>query len=83
MEKNCVCIRDSGRPNEVPLSQWVKKGEMYTIINVVNCMFQGGIAGVELEEVKIDAGLYKFFAADRFAPIAPLEVVEEELELAI
>jgi len=83
MEKNCVCIRDSGRPNEVPLSQWIVKGEPYTITRVVNCMFQGGIAGVELAEVTIDAGMYKFFAADRFAPITPLEVVEEKLELAI
>jgi hypothetical protein len=80
--KNCVCIRDTGRPNEVPVSQWVKKGEEYTIVKIVNCQSQG-IQGVELEEVKVDAALYKYFAANRFAPIAPVEVIEEELELAI
>ena len=75
-----LCINDKGRPGEVPGSQWVKQNEIYTVIKVVNCLGQG-IQGYELEEIKIDAALYKYFAASRFSPLAPLEPIkEEELE---
>lgn len=84
MEKNCICINDQGRPAEVPLSQWVVKGQQYTIIKVVNCLGQG-IQGVELEEVKVDSALYKYFAASRFGPIVttPAEEIERLEEIAI
>ncbi len=72
-----LCIDDRNRPNEVPASQWIVKDCEYTVIKVVNCLGQG-IKGYELEEVKIDSALYKYFAASRFAPITPPEVIEEE-----
>ena len=75
-----LCINDQGRPAEVPMSQWIVKNSIYTVIKVVNCLGQG-IQGYELEEVKIDSALYKYFAASRFAPLAPKEEIkEEELE---
>lgn len=75
-----LCINDKGKPAEVPASQWIEKDKEYTVIKVVNCLGQG-IKGYELEEVKIDAALYKYFAASRFAPIVDPTLIEiEELE---
>lgn len=76
-----VCLDDSAKPAEVPENQWIKKGALYTVIKVVKCLGQGGIMAFELEEVKIDAALYKYFAASRFAPLAPTEEEIEENEL--
>jgi hypothetical protein len=73
-----ICIDDSHRPAEVPVNQWIKKGEEYTVIKVVNCLGQG-IKGYELAEVKINAALYKYFAASRFRLVEFKP--EEELEL--
>jgi hypothetical protein len=76
-----LCINDKNRPNEVPLSQWIKKDEKYTVIKVMKHITQGNIMGFELAEVKIDAGMYKYFAASRFAPIVdPTPVEIEKLE---
>lgn len=80
MYKNCICINDQGRPAEVPANQWVVKGEQYTIIKIVNCLGQG-IQGAELEEVKVDSALYKYFALSRFAPIVDADrYAVEQLE---
>ncbi len=72
-----VCINSKGKPAEVPDSQWIVEGNIYNIVRVVNCLGQG-IKGYELEEVKINSALYKYFAANRFAPVTPPETIEEE-----
>lgn len=62
-----TCINDSNRPNEVPLSRWVKKGEEYTIVKIDKMVKQGGIGGVKLEELNND-DLYpwSYFNINRF-----------------
>ena len=62
-----TCINDSNRPNEVPLSRWVKKGEEYTIVKIDKMVQQGGIGGVKLEELNND-DLYpwSYFNINRF-----------------
>lgn len=78
-----ICINSKGRPAEVPTSQWIKEGEVYTVINVQKMLTQGGLLGFELEEVKINAAMYRFFAASRFAPVdtTPYDELMEELKL--
>lgn len=72
-----VCIDDSNRPNEVPTSRWVKKGQTYTIRKVC-WMTQQQIYGCRLEELNNDDLFpYSFFALSRFA------VLKEEIEKAI
>ena len=76
-----ICINSKGRPAEVPNNQWIIEGTVYTVIKEVNCLGQGGIKGYELEEVKINSALYKYFDANRFTPVKPQEEIElEELE---
>lgn len=75
-----LCINAKGKPAEVPSSQWIAEGEIYNVVKVMKCLGQGGILAYELEEVKIDAGLYKYFAASRFVPVSDLPEKELEIE---
>jgi len=86
-----ICINDSDRPNEIPLSKWIKKGNQYTAIKFNKMNMQGGILGVQLEEIDLsDCFPHTHFLASRFVPLEPLkekenenvEELEEELELA-
>ncbi len=79
-----ICINNKSRPSEIPLSVWSKliEGEKYTVIKVEKLNASGGILGVQLEEISLEGcAPYLYFAANRFAPIAPdkeLEAVEVE-----
>jgi len=77
-----TCINSKGKPAEVPDSQWIIEKNIYTVIKVVNCLGQG-IQGYELEEVKIDSALYKYFAASRFAPLVDGPIEELKVEEVI
>jgi len=62
-----VCIDDSGRPSDVPLSKWVKKGNRYTIVGQ-SYMVSYGVYGVFLKEIDLSGcGIYKNFLSTRFA----------------
>lgn len=63
-----ICIDDKNRPNEVPLTLWVKEGEEYHITKVIKMKQQGGIEGVKLHEINIDGCFpYTYFRLSRFA----------------
>ena len=65
-----ICINDSNKPLKVPIDQWVKKGEPYTITRLIHLAITPGKMGVLLKEVQLDASCfpYEFYDADRFAP---------------
>lgn len=75
-----ICVNDTGRPAEVPISKWVRKGERYTIVGfsrmiAYNCM------GVWLEEIDISTyHPYKVFRAERFVEEDALKSLDERLE---
>jgi len=79
MSNTVICIDDSFRPNDIPLSYWVKKNSKYTIIDSYKDM--NGIELVELLEIDLrELGtIYKGFASSRFKPIDDL--VEELVEV--
>lgn len=63
-----ICINDSDRPENVPISMWLKKGSVYTVIE--EFYVEDNILCYEIEEInikKIDPR-YEGFRADRFAP---------------
>lgn len=63
-----ICINDAERPNEIPASKWIKKGEIYTVLEVAKMRVQGGILGFKLYERNIDDCFpYQYFTATRFA----------------
>lgn len=77
-----TCIDDSNKPNDIPASRWVKKGQKYTVIKVAKMLIQGGLVGFKLEELNIDEFFpYQFFAANRFAiPLDHAWDIEAQLE---
>jgi len=79
-----ICIDDKNRPNEIPISRWIKKGKKYTIIKV-SYMVQQDIYGCQLEEIdNSDLFPWTHFALSRFA-VSKEDVLEavknHELEL--
>ncbi len=64
----CVCLDDTNRPNEVPSTNWVKKGNSYHIIHIAQMVTQNNVLGVKLAEINNDAYFpYSFFSIKRFA----------------
>lgn len=76
-----ICVFDKGRPENIPISKWVKKGDKYTIINVERMLMQDGVYGVKLAEIDLsDYFPYTRFASTRFKVVNPTEDLVEELE---
>lgn len=87
-----VCIDSSNKPAKVPVEQWIKEGETYTVIKVVKMGLQDKKYGVLLKEVQMSADCfpYEYYDADRFIPLdmrvyeaeeKKEEVLEADLEL--
>lgn len=87
-----ICIDSSKKPSKVPVEQWIKEGEVYTVIKVVKMGLQDGKYGVLLKEVQMSADCfpYEYYDADRFIPLdirvyeaqeKKEEVLEADLEL--
>ena len=78
MSFKVICINDTSKPNDIPNSQWVKKGSIYTVTKVVKMIIQGGTYGFDLAEINLDGcAPYKYYAADRFGIIMGIEVQED------
>ena len=75
-----ICIDSSNKPAKVPLEQWIKQGETYTIIKIVKMGLQDNKYGVLLKEVQMSADCfpYEYYDADRFLPLDILTEVKEE-----
>lgn len=62
-----ICQNDSDRPNDIPLSKWIKKGETYTVIKVDILNAQNKQIGFQLEEIDLsDCFPYLYFLSLRF-----------------
>lgn len=70
MKVPCICIDDFARPEVIPVSKWVKKGEKYHITHVyIHPLQEGGVQGVSLYEKPLDESCapYESFRITRFA----------------
>ena len=78
-----ICINDTGRPNEIPLSKWPVKGKAYTITGFTVMVNNGRCLGVTLAEISLDGCYpYKFYLASRFGvPVGDSSLVERANEL--
>ena len=80
-----VCIDSSNKPAKVPVEQWIKEGETYTVIKIVKMGLQDKKYGVLLKEVQMSADCfpYEYYDADRFIPldIRVYEAVEKKEEV--
>ena len=66
-----ICIDSIKKPTKIPIEQWIKEGETYTIIKVIKMGLQDGKYGVLLKEVQMSADCfpYEYYDADRFIPL--------------
>lgn len=77
-----VCINDKNRPEVIPTSKWITKGEIYTVIEASPLHIQHGMIGFKLEEKNIDDCIpYQYFDATRFLPLDLHTRLWAELEL--
>ena len=77
-----LCINDSHRPAEIPISKWVKKHEEYTVIEIVILHAQNGLIGFRLKEIDLtDCMPYQYFSSTRFDII--IQDLAKEAEEAI
>ena len=84
-----ICINSDNKPEKVPSSKWIKKGETYTVVRAVKMGIQANTIGFDLEEINLQGCFpYEFYDAKRFLPEdmvnqkdVAVEIIEEELEL--
>lgn len=77
----CICISNKNKPNEIPQSKWdlLIEGNEYTPIKYTKCNAQGGIIGVQIEEIDLsDCQPYIYFDIKRFAFPVDLKTIEKE-----
>ena len=79
-----ICVNSDNKPVKIPLEQWIKKGETYTITRLIHLAITPGKMGVLLKEVQLDASCftYEFYDANRFAPIEVISNEESVSEVA-
>lgn len=86
MSFKVICINDANKPNDIPSSQWIKKGVIYTVTQVAKLNMQQGKLGYKLAEVNLDGcAPYLYYAAERFGIIIDIKDqadnwAEKELE---
>lgn len=74
-----ICIDANNRPQEIPTSKWLIKGNPYTIKEFVVHNIQNKIIGVKLWEIDLDGCFpYTTFAITRFGIVADQFAVEAQ-----
>ena len=80
-----ICLNDKGKPDGF-IGTWIKKGEVYTVIDCKHLARQRMVLGYKLQEAPIDENSkFQFFVSNRFRPYndedsAMQKAVEELLE---
>ena len=79
-----VCINDSNRPAKISETEWIKKGEHYTVVEVAQMGLQAGKLGYKLKEVNLSKKSfpYEYYDAHRFAISTNAPVIVEKVEEA-
>lgn len=78
-----ICINDQHRPAEFPVSKWIKKDLVYTVIGIKNHVISGG-QGFVLNEIDLNGcEPYDSFGSWRFVPVdaLPINELTEQLEI--
>jgi hypothetical protein len=68
MKIKCICIDDTGKPEVIPSSKWVKRGEIYHVKHIYKQLLQQGKVGLVLWEIDLKGcEPYNCFLSTRFA----------------
>ena len=69
MSYKVVCKNDKGMPKDFPAKYWIKSGEVYTVIDAKEMVYNRKALGYKLEEIEMPEDcVYQYFLANRFVP---------------
>lgn len=76
-----TCINDKNKPKQIPADKWIKEGEQYTVIFIMQMNIQQNKLGFKLAEIDLGYSCfpYEYFDANRFAVVQDAPVLKEEL----
>jgi hypothetical protein len=77
-----LCLNDADKPAKISEENWIKKGKVYTVVEVKQMGLQKGQLGYKLAEVSIPekAFPYEYYSSKRFGFL--VEQVDENPELS-
>jgi len=80
-----ICIDADKKPKNVPIEEWVKEGDTYTVTRIVRMGLQKETYGFLLKEVQLSSRSfpYELYDASRFLPIELLSDMKEEEKVNI
>ncbi len=71
-----ICLNDEGRPNEIPISQWPVKGQIYTATEVMTMVMYNNVPAIKIEGFNPPLP-YVGYLANRFVFIVEMEEEED------
>ena len=73
-----ICLDDSNRPSDIPLSAWITKGQKYTVVDAFTGF--GGVLIFQLAERDLTPYFpYKGFDAKRFGAVEdPVKIATQK-----
>ena len=80
-----ICIDADNKPQNIPIEEWVKEGDMYNVTRIVKMGLQKDIYGFLLKEVQLSSRSfpYELYDSSRFLPIGILSDMKEEEKVNI
>ena len=80
-----ICIDADNKPQNIPIEEWVKEGDMYNVTRIVRMGLQKDIYGFLLKEVQLSSRSfpYELYNSSRFLPIDILSDMKEEEKVNI
>ena len=80
-----ICIDADNKPQNIPIEEWVKEGNMYNVTRIVRMGLQKDIYGFLLKEVQLSSRSfpYELYDSSRFLPIGILSDMKEEKEVNV
>ena len=80
-----ICIDADNKPQNIPIEEWVKEGDMYNVTRIVRMGLQKNIYGFLLKEIQLSSRSfpYELYDSSRFLPIDILSNIKEEEKVNI
>ena len=80
-----ICIDADNKPQNIPIEEWVKEGDMYNVTRIVRMGLQKNIYGFLLKEIQLSSRSfpYELYDSSRFLPIGILSDMKEEKEVNV
>ena len=80
-----ICIDADNKPQNIPIEEWVKEGDMYNVTRIVRMGLQKDTYGFLLKEVQLSSRSfpYELYDSSRFLPISILSDMKEEKEVNV